>query len=92
MTTRKDLIIKNYLKLQNELQPLLTDKRLLPNIEDVDIVDLLFYLNLYFYSDDIDTSVRILINTKSITFKDDEVKQKVIDIIKPFIIWLKNFK
>jgi len=90
--TRKDLIIKNYVKVQNELKPLLTDKCLLPNIEDIDIIDLLYYLNLYFYSDDIDTSVRILMNVKSIKFENEEAKNKVIDIIKPFIYWLKAFK
>jgi alpha-L-arabinofuranosidase len=90
--TRKALIIQKYVRVQNELKPHLADTPLLPNIEDIDIIDLLYYLNLYFYSDDIETSIRILLNTKAIKFDSDEVKTKVIEIIKPFIYWLKNFK
>ena len=48
MTTRKDLITEKYTELKNQLQEYILDDSLFPSIENVDLSDILFYLNFYF--------------------------------------------
>ena len=46
--TRKDLITEKYTELKNQLQEYILDDSLFPSIENVDLSDILFYLNFYF--------------------------------------------
>ncbi len=46
MTTRKELIIKKYIELQNVLNENYQISGLFPSLEDVDVSDLLYFFNL----------------------------------------------
>ena len=52
MTTRKELIVKKYIELQNELNENYQISGLFPSLEDVDVSDLLYFFNLKFNCDD----------------------------------------
>ena len=47
MTTRKILITNNYLRLCKDIE-IKIDKKIMPNIDDYDFVDLITLLNYYF--------------------------------------------
>ena len=48
MTTRKEVIIQNYLEFQKQLQKKNFDCSIFPSLEDVDLVDLLVLFILKF--------------------------------------------
>jgi hypothetical protein len=60
-----------------------------PSLDDMDVADLIFYFNLYFFSDDHVTTVEGLLKLKNIELNDNDFTE-VINIITPFIIWFKT--
>ena len=47
MTTKKDLVIHMYKYLKSQLEVYI-DSNLFPSLDDYDITDIIFYLNVYF--------------------------------------------
>ena len=47
MTTKKDIIIKKFLEYETEIKKIVNTS-IIPSLEDIDVLDLLLYINLYF--------------------------------------------
>ena len=59
MSNRKEILIIKYLEFKQHLDSIEFNTALFPSLEDVDIVDLLFFFNLFFpESPDYEASVR----------------------------------
>ena len=93
MTTKKQLIIQRYVELTRVLKNHLgQDVALFPPIEDIDIVDLIFYFNLYFETaPDYKTAVKTAMAMHSISVSDDKFNE-VFPVIESFLIFLRDFQ
>ena len=91
MTTKKDLIINKYQHLKSQLHNYI-DGSLFPSLDDYDITDIIFYLNLYFArgreEEYIDT-IEKLMKQKQIDINDDDYTT-VVNLIIDFINFLNN--
>ena len=87
-TTRKQLILTNYIKITNELKTVVKDA-IFPSMEEFDIVDFVFLINLHFSNDDYNTKIKELIELKNISMTD-ETFESVCKIIIPFIKLIKS--
>jgi len=91
MTTKRDLIVQRYQHLKSELQNYI-DGSLFPSLDDYDITDIIFYLNLYFAKgreyEYIDT-IEKLMKQKQIDINDDDYTT-VVNLIIDFINFLNN--
>ena len=87
--TRKDLITKKYTELKIQLEEYI-DGSLFPSIENIDISDIVFYLNFYFpkngQKEYIATIEKLL---KPIEINDDDIST-VTNLIIDFITFLNN--
>ena len=88
--TRKELITKKYTQLKIRLQEYIIDDSLFPSIDDIDIKDIIFYLNLYFPKTgqkEYISTIEKLLNPFEISDNDiSEVTNLIID----FITFLNN--
>ena len=91
MTTKKDLVIHMYKYLKSQLEVYI-DSNLFPSLDDYDIKDIIFYLNLYFPKGSeegyIDT-IEKLMKQKQIDINDDDYTI-VNNLILDFINFLNN--
>jgi hypothetical protein len=89
MTTRRQLLIEKYTELTEQLKEHI-DVGILPTLEDVEVNDLVFIFSIYFTDiNNIDNTVKELIKIKGVIL-DDVVIKKVIDIVKPFVVWFHS--
>lgn len=92
MTTRKELIIDKYCKLENKLLEYL-DKKIFPNLDEIDISDVVFLLTYQFLNINTDDEYSIKIK-EIIICHELTVKESDLDIILPLIIefvkWIKQ--
>ena len=87
--TRKDLIIEKYKELKNQLQEYIDDS-LFPNIEDIDITDIIFYLNFYFPKNKESGYITTIENLlKPVDINDNDIST-VTNLIIDFITFLSN--
>jgi hypothetical protein len=83
-TTRKSILIEKYIQFQKELEQQGINK-VFPSLEDVDIVDLLFFFDLKFSNNtDYKSGVKELIEYSPIKITDEEL-DKVYPTIESFI-------
>jgi len=88
MTTRKEVIIQNYLEFQKQLQKKNFDCSIFPSLEDVDLVDLLVLFNYTFNnSNPVAQSLDTLMKINSI-----ECSEEVRQICIHFIEWFLDFQ
>ena len=89
MVSKKHLIIENYLILRKALEEFV-DKSLFPSLEELEIVDVIYLLNLFFPKgkDDEDhlNMIKFLISSKEIIISDDHLPI-VYNLIIDFIIF-----
>ena len=87
--TRKDLITEKYTELKIQLEEYI-DGSLFPSIENIDISDIVFYLNFYFpkngQKEYIATIEKLL---KPIEISDNDISE-VTNLIIDFITFLNN--
>ena len=92
MTTRKILITNNYLRLCKDIE-IKIDKKIMPNIDDYDFVDLITLFNYYFI-DINNNNYKEKINYIISLQPELELTKQELDIIYPlvydFINWYKN--
>ena len=91
VTTKKDLIIENYLLLKSSLENYI-DSNLFPSLDDYDITDIIYYLNLYFpknKSEQYINTIEKLIKQKKIDIDDDDFST-IVNLIIDFINFLNN--
>jgi predicted nucleic acid-binding protein len=89
--TRKELIIENYLILKSALEEFI-DGSLFPSLDDYDITDIVYYLNLYFpknKEEEYINTIEKLMNQKGIQINDDDFTT-VVNLIIDFINFLNN--
>ena len=90
--TKKKVILIKLKNLQDKISPYLkeTKESIFPNVEDIDIVDFLFYFNFLFPANTNHESIlEQLIIQKDILNNIDDLPI-VIDFTLPFITWLKK--
>lgn len=89
--TRAKVIHIKYKRLMDSLHPLLPNKQLFPNLEEYDLVDVLFYFSLLFVNaeDDYKGNLKTLLLTQGAILDDDTFEQ-VHTIVHPFILFLKK--
>ena len=87
MTTKKSLIIIKYLKLVEEIK-LITGKNIFP--EFIDAIDIIFYFGYSFMKESEYCQVIDDLLELNNIFLDDEVFEKVCDVVIEFIILLNQ--
>ena len=87
MTTKKSLIIIKYLKLVEEIK-LITGKNIFP--EFIDAIDIIFYFGYSFMKESEYCQVIDDILEINNIYLDDEVFEKVCDLVIEFIILLNQ--
>ena len=87
MTTKKSLIIIKYLKLVEEIK-LITGKNIFP--EFIDAIDIIFYFGYNFMKESEYCQVIDDILEINNIYLDDEVFEKVCDLVIDFIILLNQ--
>ena len=87
MTTKKSLIIIKYLKLVEEIK-LITGKNIFP--EFIDAIDIIFYFGYSFMKESEYCQVIDDLLELNNIYLDDEVFEKVCDLVIDFIILLNQ--
>ncbi len=93
MTTRMDILTRNYLAFKKDIN-LINDSysHLFPDLEDIDIVDLLFFFNYTFkQNDDLNETIISLMKSNNVLICDAEYK-KAFPMIKRFVEFLYDFQ
>ena len=91
MTTKKDLIINKYQYLKSQLEVYI-NSNLFPSLDDYDITDIIFYLNLYFPKggeQEYINTIEKLMKQKQIQINDNDFTTTV-NLILDFINFLNN--
>lgn len=90
--TKKKVILIKLKNLQDKISPYLkeTKESIFPNIDDIDVVDFLFYFNFLFPANsNYESILEQFILQKDILINKDDLPI-VIDFTLPFITWLKK--
>jgi hypothetical protein len=91
MTTKKDIIIKKFLEYESEIKKII-DTSIIPSLEDIDVLDLLLYINLYFNNEQDKKKTRIyLIDMQSIDITQEQF-DKAMPMTLDLIEWLLKFQ
>jgi hypothetical protein len=83
-----------YIELTQILKSHLGDEAnaIFPPIEDVDVVDLIFYFNLYFeIASDYRTAVKTAMNMNGISVSDEKFEE-LFPVIESFLIFLRDMQ
>ena len=92
MPTKKELITENYLILTKALEEFI-EKSLLPTLDDLDIVDIMYLLKHFFpkekTQDQYIDMIKFLISEKEVVISDDHLPI-IINLILDFINFLNN--
>ena len=89
--TRKELITTKYNELILSLKDYITAS-IFPSLEEMDLVDIIFFFNLYFKSETTyKLSLKDLLELKNINVNDKQLDD-IYNIVLPFIIWLKTLQ
>ena len=91
MTTKNDLVIHMYKYLKLELENYI-DGSVFPSLDDYDITDIIYYLNLYFpksNEEEYINTIEKLMKQKQIDINDDDYTI-VNNLILDFINFLNN--
>ena len=91
MTTKKDLVIHMYKYLKSELENYI-DGSVFPSLDDYDIADIIYYLNLYFpkgNEEEYINTIEKLMKQKQIDINDDDYNI-VNNLVLDFINFLNN--
>jgi hypothetical protein len=91
MTTKKDIIIKKFLQYESEVKKII-DASIIPSLEDIDVLDLLLYINLYFNNEqDKKKTIIYLIDMQGININQEQFN-KAMPITLDLIEWLLKFQ
>jgi hypothetical protein len=89
--TKKELIVRRYMELTDHLRPHLpAGASIFPPIDEIDVVDLVFYLNLFFEtSSDYRTAIKDAMSARNIEVSDAAFDQ-MYPFVEEFLVWLKQ--
>lgn len=92
MSNRKEILIKKYLEFKQHLESVQFNIELFPSLDDVDVVDLLFFFNLCFsHTTDYEAAVRGVASNFGYKISEDEYSRGM-PYITEYIEWLKAFQ
>ena len=93
MTTKKEIIVKRFLQYEHEIKQLI-DASILPSLEDIDVCDLLIFINLYFNNDnDKETIIFNLISMQGLDINKEDITKAMpltLQLIEWFLIFQKS--
>lgn len=91
-TTRKVQIIQKYALLEVELKKHITSD-LFPNLEDIDIADLVFIITYTFMGINsllqYDNKIREMMKDNNIDVINEKI-ESIAPLVMDFVVWLKN--
>ena len=91
MTTKKDIIIKKFLEYESDIKTIVNTS-ILPSLEDIDVLDLLLYINLNFNNEqDKQKTIIYLIDMQGLNLTQEQLTQAMpmtLDLIE----WILNFQ
>jgi hypothetical protein len=91
MATKKDIIIKKFLEYETEIKKIVNTS-IIPSLEDIDVLDLLLYINLYFNNEqDKKKTIIYLIDMQGIDINQEQFN-KAMPITLDLIEWLLKFQ
>ncbi len=91
MATKKDMIIKKFLQYEKNVKEII-DTSIIPSLEDIDVLDLLLYINLYFNNEqDKKKTILYLIDMQGIVITQEQFN-KAMPITLDLIEWLLKFQ
>ena len=91
MATKKDIIIKKFLEYETEIKKIVNTS-IIPSLEDIDVLDLLLYINLYFNNEqDKKKTIIYLIDMQDIDINQEQFN-KAMPITLDLIEWLLKFQ
>ena len=91
MTTKKEIIVKKFLEYEMNIRQIIAAS-LIPSLEDIDVCDLLIYINLYFNNDnDKQTTIYNLISIQGLDINKEDIA-KAMPLTLQLIEWLLLFQ
>jgi hypothetical protein len=91
MATKKDIIIKKFLQYEKDVKEII-DTSIIPSLEDIDVLDLLLYTNLYFNNEqDKRKTIIHLIDMQGIDITQEQF-DKAMPMTIDLIEWLLKFQ
>ena len=91
MATKKDIIIKKFLDYETEIKKIVNTS-IIPSLEDIDVLDLLLYINLYFNNEqDKKKTIIYLIDMQGIDINQEQFN-KAMPITLDLIEWVLKFQ
>jgi len=91
MTTKKDIIIKKFLQYESDIKTIVNTS-IIPSLEDIDVLDLLLYINLYFNNEqDKQKTIIYLIDMQGLNLTQEQLTiamPMTLDLIE----WILNFQ
>ena len=91
MATKKDIIIKKFLQYETDIKNIVSSS-IIPSLEDIDALDLLLYINLYFNNEqDKQKTVIYLIEMQDIDITHEQLT-KAMPITLDLIEWILKFQ
>ena len=91
MTTKKDIIIKKFLQYESDIKTIVNTS-IIPSLEDIDVLDLLLYINLYFNNEqDKQKTIIYLIDMQGLNLTQERLT-KAMPITLDLIEWILNFQ
>ena len=93
MTTKKEIIVKIFLQYEHYIKQLI-DVSILPSLEDIDVCDLLIFINLYFNNNnDKEPIIYDLISMQGLNINKEDIAKAMpltLQLIEWFLIFQKN--
>ena len=93
MKTKKDIIIKKFLEYETEIKKIV-NKSIIPSLEDIDVLDLLLYINLYFNNEqDKKKTIIYLIDMQGIDINQEQFNKAMpitLDLIECLLKFQKE--
>ena len=91
MTTKKEIIIKKFLQYESDIKTIVNTS-IIPSLEDIDVLDLLLYINLYFNNEqDKQKTVIYLIEMQDIDITHEQLTNAM-PITLDLIDWILKFQ
>ena len=91
-TTRKIIFEKEYKKLSSEINEIIGENNLLPNIDEIDLIDIFLIFDIYFKNCNENNYINLiddLIKLKNVKIDNEKLKL-LYPILYNFIIFIKT--
>jgi hypothetical protein len=91
MATKKEIIIKKFLQYESDIKTIVNTS-IIPSLEDIDVLDLLLYINLYFNNEqDKQKTIIYLIDMQGLNLTKEQLT-KAMPMTLDLIEWILNFQ